>query len=119
MQVLRVKNLPANAGDVKRHGFDPWVGKIPWRRAWQPTCLENAMDRGAWWAIVHRTAELDTTQVTKQNSTWKMMVVRTKVDVVNMSGVKIYFEDRIDRLSADWMCRIRGGKLRVTSRFLA
>ena len=31
-----VKNLPANAGDI-RHGFDPWVGKIPWRRAWQPT----------------------------------------------------------------------------------
>ena len=21
----------------KRHGFHPWVGKIPWRRAWQPT----------------------------------------------------------------------------------
>ena len=21
----------------KRHKFDPWVGKIPWRRAWQPT----------------------------------------------------------------------------------
>ena len=21
----------------KRHGFDPWVGKIPWRRTWQPT----------------------------------------------------------------------------------
>ena len=20
-----------------RHGFNPWVGKIPWRRAWQPT----------------------------------------------------------------------------------
>ena len=20
----------------RRHGFDPWVGKIPWRRAWQP-----------------------------------------------------------------------------------
>ena len=20
----------------KRHGFDPWVGKMPWRRAWQP-----------------------------------------------------------------------------------
>ena len=30
------KNLPANAGDL-RHGFNPWVGKIPWRRAWQPT----------------------------------------------------------------------------------
>ena len=31
-----VKNLPVNAGDM-RSGFDPWVGKIPWRRKWQPT----------------------------------------------------------------------------------
>ena len=21
----------------KKHGFNPWVGKIPWRRMWQPT----------------------------------------------------------------------------------
>ena len=34
---LAVKNPPGNAGDIKRCGFDPWVGKIPWRRAWQPT----------------------------------------------------------------------------------
>ena len=33
---LVVKNPPANAGDM-RHKFDPWVRKIPWRRAWQPT----------------------------------------------------------------------------------
>ena len=32
-----VKNPPANAGDVKRHRFDPWVRKIPWKRAWQIT----------------------------------------------------------------------------------
>ena len=32
-----VKNLPANAGYAKRLGFDPWIGKIPWRRKWQPT----------------------------------------------------------------------------------
>ena len=78
----------------RRPRFDPWVGKIPWRRKWQPTpvhlpgkfhgwrnligyspwghkesdtterlhfhfhplqysCLENSMDRGAWWATVH------------------------------------------------------------------
>ena len=24
---------------LKRHGFDPWVGKIPWRRAWRLTPL--------------------------------------------------------------------------------
>ena len=34
--VLVVKNMTVNAGDM-RHGFDPWVKKIPWRRKWQPT----------------------------------------------------------------------------------
>ena len=29
-----MKNLPANIGGAV---FDPWVGKIPWRRIWQPT----------------------------------------------------------------------------------
>ena len=48
-----VKNFPASA---RRHGFDPWVGKIPWRRKWQSTLvflLGNPMDRGAWQATVH------------------------------------------------------------------
>ena len=31
-----VKNLPASAGDM-RHEFSRWVGKILWRREWQPT----------------------------------------------------------------------------------
>ena len=38
-------------------GFSPWVGKILWRRApnsFQYSCLERPMDRGAWWASVHR-----------------------------------------------------------------
>ena len=30
-----VKNPPASAGDAGDPGFGPWVGKIPWRRAWQ------------------------------------------------------------------------------------
>ena len=29
--------------------FDPWVGKIPWRREWY-FYLENSTDRGAWQA---------------------------------------------------------------------
>ena len=32
---LSGKNLPANAGDL-RIMFDPWIGRIPWRRTWQP-----------------------------------------------------------------------------------
>ena len=34
-----VENPPASVGRRKRCGFGPWVGKIPWRRAWQPTSV--------------------------------------------------------------------------------
>ena len=36
---LEVKSPPANAGRFKRCGFNPWVGKIPSRRAWKPTLV--------------------------------------------------------------------------------
>ena len=31
------KGTTCRCGRHKRHGFDPWVGKILWRRTWQPT----------------------------------------------------------------------------------
>ena len=40
----------------RRRGLDPWVGKIPGGGNGNPllySCLENPMDRGAWWATVH------------------------------------------------------------------
>ena len=46
------KESTCNAGDL---GFNPWVGKIPWRRKWLPTSvffLENPMGGEAWWATV-------------------------------------------------------------------
>ena len=33
------KEPNSNAGDIMRHGFNPWVRKIPWRRARQPTVV--------------------------------------------------------------------------------
>ena len=64
---LQVCNFPGGARGkeptcwCRRHRrcrFTPWVGKIPWRRAWQPTPVllprESPMGRGAWWATVHR-----------------------------------------------------------------
>ena len=48
------------AYQCRRRGFEPWVGKIPWRRECNPlqdSCLENPMDRGAWQAIVHGIAK--------------------------------------------------------------
>ena len=32
-----IKNPPANAGDIGEASLIPWIGKIPWMRAWQPT----------------------------------------------------------------------------------
>ena len=36
LEVQTVKNLPAMQ-EMQRGWFNPWVGKTPWRRAWQPT----------------------------------------------------------------------------------
>ena len=46
-----------SACQCRRRRFNPWVGKIPWRRKWQTTqysCLGNLKDRRAWRATVHR-----------------------------------------------------------------
>ena len=54
--VLVVKNPPANAGDTRDAGLIPESGRSPGRGNGNPlqySCLENLMDRGAWWAIVH------------------------------------------------------------------
>ena len=63
-----VKNLPVNAGDVKKCWFDPWVGKIPWRRAWQPTSVflpgESYGQRSLGGYSPEGHAELDMTEVT-------------------------------------------------------
>ena len=48
-----VKNLPANVGDT---GLIPVLGRSPGEGNGNPlhySCLENPMDRGAWWVIVH------------------------------------------------------------------
>ena len=50
-----VKNLPAKQGLGRSP--EEWNGK-----PLQYSCLENPLDRGAWWAIVHGVAELDTTE---------------------------------------------------------
>ena len=50
-----VTNLPANAGDIRDSGLIPGSGRSPggWHgNPLQYSCLENPMDRGAWWATV-------------------------------------------------------------------
>ena len=65
--VLVVKNPLVNAGDVKRHGLDPWVGKI-WWRAWQLTLVFLPGESHGWRSLVDYSPwghkELDMTEVT-------------------------------------------------------
>ena len=63
--VLGIKSLSANAGDVRDTGSIHGLGISPGGEHGNPVhcscpnnnCLENSMDRGAWWAISHRVAK--------------------------------------------------------------
>ena len=55
-----VKNPPANAVDTGPTGSIPGLGRPPGGGHDNPlqySCLENPMDRGAWWATIHRAAQ--------------------------------------------------------------
>ena len=64
-----------SACQCRRRRFDPWVGKIPGSgrslgegngNPLQYSCLENPMDRGAWWATVHGVSRVRHDWATKQ-----------------------------------------------------
>ena len=57
---LVVKNPPANAGDIRDTGSIPGSGRSPGEGNGNPlqySCLENPMDRGAWWATAYNVVE--------------------------------------------------------------
>ena len=81
-----VKNSPANGGDGGDMACeDPWIRKIPWRRAWHPlqySCLENPMDRGSWWATVlesDMTEQLSTRTRTHTNICFSLYIALMQV----------------------------------------
>jgi len=57
---LVVKKPPGNVGDARDAGSIPASGRSPQEGNGNPiqySCLENSVDRGAWWAIVHCVAK--------------------------------------------------------------
>ena len=64
--VVVLKNLPANAGDIRDRGLIPGSGRSPGEGNGNPlqySCLENPMDRRTWWATVYMiTKKLDMTK---------------------------------------------------------
>ena len=79
----------------KRHGINPWVWKIPWRRKWQPllySCLENPTSRGAWWATVHRvTVRHDWNDLVRMHLHFKTSVYGTTFMLSSLGYVLVCF----------------------------
>ena len=72
---LAVKNLPANAGGIRDVGSVPGSGRFPEEGHGNPlqySCVENSLDRGAWWATVHGVAK-NQTRLSNFHS-WKLLV---------------------------------------------
>ena len=71
----------------RRHGFHPWVRKIPWRWAQQPAPVflpGKPTDRGAWQATVHWVTESDTTEATQHSIyihafRWQWIKIKLKI----------------------------------------
>ena len=62
-----VKNIPTNAGDIRDVGSIPRSGRSSGgghSNSLQYSRPENPMDRGDWWAIVHKVTESDTAEAT-------------------------------------------------------
>ena len=66
------KNLPASAGGIRDVGLIPGSGRSLGEgngNLLQYSCLGNPMDRGAWWANVHRVSKSQTHQATEHTHT--------------------------------------------------
>ena len=60
-------NLPVIVGHIRDSGLIPGSGRSPGGGLGNPlqySCLENPMDREAWWATVYRVTELAMTKAT-------------------------------------------------------
>ena len=71
----------------KRHQFHPWVGEIPWRRAWQPTPVflpGKSHGQRSLAATVHRVRQSDTTEVISHTCNH-----RQKDHILDFDGLEI------------------------------
>ena len=72
-----------SACQCRRHGFNPWVGKIPWRRKWQSTPVllpgKSHRQRSLEGYIPGGSKELDTTEHTHMQAIISMLLYASKL----------------------------------------
>ena len=107
---LVVKNMPANAVDLRNAGSILGLGRSPGGghgNLLQYSCLENPMDRGVWQAVVLRVTE--STQLKQLSTTRQPIMTKLKQSIYNSvivlnlmlksrhfnCRVSLYFSDRI------------------------
>ena len=80
-----VKNPPTNAGDVRDVDLIPGLERCPAGGDGNPrqySCMENSMDRGAWWATAHRFAAKSRTRLSTHSYT------HTYTHTIKIGGLK-------------------------------
>ena len=84
--------MSRKGGRCKRCGFDPWVGKIPWRRAWQPTpVFSPGESHGQIRATVHGVAKSRTQLQPLSTSTSKRTTDERATTIQSGRGTRFRF----------------------------
>ena len=74
-----VKSPPANTGDTREVSSIPSSGKSLGGGNSDPlqySCLKNPMNKGAWWATVHKVTESDTTEATQHTCKGEIITMK-------------------------------------------
>ena len=85
-----VENLPSNARDTRNISSIPELGRSPGVGNGKPlqySCLENSMDRGAWWDIVDGVAKSQTRLSTHAHTHVHTQFVKIRLDQISRSVV--------------------------------
>ena len=89
-----------NAGDL---GSIPGLGRSSGEGNGDPlqySCLENSMDRGAWWAIVHGVTKSRTWLTNAHTSPWKGIIGRISLEWLMLKLKLQYFGYPMQRASS-------------------
>ena len=103
---LVVKESACQCRRCKRCRFDPWVRKMPWRRAWQPTpvfLLGESHGQRAWWTTLRGVSKSQTlpSDWAHTHALWPMTVTPNCRIVVNQWSwaVKVFLRAQVKRIS--------------------